>query len=246
MQIIPAIDLIKGNCVRLKQGVQGTQKIYSSDPAAQALTWQNSGASLLHVVNLDGAFGQAEANAHAITAILRHTAIPIELGGGIRSVQDAERWLNLGVARVIFGTVAVTHPKVIKEAVQAFGAERVVVGVDAKDDTVAIKGWVEQSQKTLLPFVHDLEQLGVSRIIYTDVSCDGESHGPNLGKLDILADVCSLNIVASGGFSKLEHFDQLCQLGRSQIEAAIVGTALYEGELDLSVLIERYERKGPC
>ncbi len=246
MQVIPAIDLMKGNCVRLKRGVQSTQKIYSSDPVAQACIWQNKGASLLHLVNLDGAFGEAEANAAAIAEIVKHLCIPVELGGGIRSLQDAEKWLTLGVRRVIMGTVAITNPQIIKQSIKQFGAEKVVVGVDAKDDKIAIKGWVEQSQQSLLPFVQALEQSGVRRIIYTDVDRDGEDRGPNLLKLDALADATSMHLIASGGFSKMEHFEKLQKLGKAQIEAAIVGTALYEENLDLSTLIDRYERKGAC
>jgi phosphoribosylformimino-5-aminoimidazole carboxamide ribotide isomerase len=242
LQVIPAIDLMNGQCVRLKQGLKNSKKIYSNDPIAMAQQWQKAGASLLHVVNLDGAFGQADENVRAITDILHHVTIPIELGGGIRSLEDAAKWLALGIARVIFGTIAVTHPSVIRQAIVQFGTDPVIVGVDAKEDKIAIKGWEEQSEKLLLPFVHELEVLGLQQIIYTDVARDGEANGPNLKKLEHLCRNSRLQIIASGGFSKTEHFSQLASLGLDNIKGAILGTALYEGNLDLSTLIESFER----
>ncbi|NLP11466.1 1-(5-phosphoribosyl)-5-((5-phosphoribosylamino)methylideneamino)imidazole-4-carboxamide isomerase, partial [bacterium] len=149
MRIIPAIDMMSGRCVRLKQGLRSSKKEYESQPLRAALRWQSAGASWLHVVNLDGAFGQADANAHALAQLLTGVNIPVQLGGGIRSLEDAARWLDLGVSRVILGTLAVADPVRVEQAVKRFGADRVAVGADAKDNRIAIQGWVEETDKQL-------------------------------------------------------------------------------------------------
>jgi phosphoribosylformimino-5-aminoimidazole carboxamide ribotide isomerase len=243
MLIIPAIDLINGECVRLKQGARSSKKVYHSNPPQVARNWEQSGASWIHVVNLDGAFGQANANVRAISNLVEQTQCHVELGGGVRSLQDIEKWLGLGVRRVILGTLAVTQPEIVSQALQSFGVESVVVGVDAKRDKIAIKGWEEESARELLPFIVELEQMGVARIIYTDISRDGEGEGPNLDKLSEVAAAVRMQVIASGGFSKWNHFQNLQQLGAANIEGAIVGTALYENELTLSDLIDTFERK---
>jgi len=242
VRILPAIDMMDGRCVRLKQGLASSKKEYESQPVRAALRWQSAGASWLHVVNLDGAFGQADANAHALTELLAAVNIPVQLGGGIRSLEDAARWLDLGVSRIILGTLAVADPGGVGQAVERFGADRVAVGADAKENRVAIKGWVEESEKQLLPFVAEMEALGVRHIIYTDISRDGGDTGPDLAGFAALCAQSSLNLIASGGFSKMEHFEQLEKLKCANLEGVIVGTALYEGLLDLATLIGRFER----
>ncbi len=242
MRILPAIDMMGGRCVRLKQGLAASKKEYESQPLRAALRWQTAGASWLHIVNLDGAFGQADANAHALAILLAGVNIPVQLGGGIRSLEDAARWLDMGVSRVILGTLAVDDPAGVEQAVKRFGADRVAVGADVKENRVAIKGWVEQSEKQLLPFVTEMESLGVRHIIYTDISRDGEEAGPNLAGFAALGAQVNLDLIASGGFSKLEHFEQLEKLNCANLEGVIVGTALYEGQLDLTELISRFER----
>jgi phosphoribosylformimino-5-aminoimidazole carboxamide ribotide isomerase len=243
MLVIPAIDLINGECVRLKQGARSSKKVYHDNPPEVARNWERAGASWIHVVNLDGAFGQADANVRAISGIVETTACNIELGGGVRSLQDIEKWLGIGVRRVILGTVAVLQPEMVTQALSSFGAESIVVGVDAKKEKIAIKGWEEESASELLPFISELERMGVKRIIYTDISRDGEGEGPNLERLADVAAAVRMQVIASGGFSKWSHFEALQQRSAANIEGAIVGTALYENELTLSDLIDTFERK---
>ncbi len=241
MLILPAIDLLNGHAVRLKQGMESTAKTYSAEPEKVASTWQTSGAEIIHVVNLDGAFGREQTNIKAIEKIISAVTIPIELGGGIRSVDQARLWLDLGVHRVIFGTAALTEPEIVAEAVTEFGAEKVVVGIDGRSDKVAIRGWEEQTETSVLSLALKMKETGVTRIIYTDVHRDGELVGPNFKSTDELARKADLRIIASGGFSTLEHFQRLDKLGNPNIEGAIVGTALYEGTLLLQDLTSRFK-----
>ena len=239
MIIFPAIDLLDGKCVRLKQGAEQTAKIYHDDPAEMAARWQNLGAEFIHVVNLDGAFGRAKKNADAIRAILHAVQIPIQLGGGIRSVDDAERWLRTGVERVIFGTAAVKAPEDVYESIARFGAKKIVVGIDARSDKVAIEGWENQTDIDIFAFAEKMKANGVERIVYTDVRRDGELSGPNVDRTIELAEQTQLHVIASGGFSAIDHVLDLAGRKSAFIEGAIIGTALYEGKIDLSELIER-------
>ncbi|MDZ7723360.1 MAG: HisA/HisF-related TIM barrel protein [candidate division KSB1 bacterium] len=145
MQILPAIDLLGGKCVRLKQGAEKTAKVYNEDPVQQARLWEEQGGEVLHIVNLDGAFGRAAENVQAIESIVNAVTCPVELGGGIRNMQDIERWLELGVTRVILGTVAITDPEIVDSAVRTYGAEKIIVGLDGRDNKVAIEGWEKQT-----------------------------------------------------------------------------------------------------
>ena len=245
MLILPAIDLLNGNAVRLKQGVEGTAKIYSTHPPEMAEKWRRAGAEYIHIVNLDGAFGRSERNVQVIRDIVDQVDIPIELGGGIRTVDDAQRWIDAGVDRVIFGTIAVTHPKVIGDSIAALGADRVVIGIDARHDKVAIKGWREETDMSLLDLAHNMKAIGVKRIVYTDVQRDGELIGPNISRTGELASELEVLIIASGGFSHYDHFKDLQSLDNSWIEGVIVGTALYEGVLELPTLIRLVKPPTP-
>jgi len=238
--ILPAIDLLQGRCVRLRQGREDSAHVYSDDPAAQALLWQQQGSAMLHLVNLDGAFGRAGKNIQIIKDILAAITIPVELGGGIRSLEDASQWLNLGVARVIFGTVAVTDPDIIARAIRTLGAAKVVVGIDARADKVAIAGWEQQTDTDVYIFARRMKDLGVERIIYTDVRRDGELSGPNIESTVALANHTQIQVIASGGFSRLEDFSALLNTNCKYIEGAIVGKALYENQLDLVELNELF------
>jgi len=235
MLIIPAIDLMDGRCVRLKQGARATRKVYADDPAAVAAQWEEEGAAWIHVVDLDGAFGSTGANGRAIAAILRRTSCAVELGGGIRTLEQIEAWLELGVARVILGTAAATRPELPGEAVRRFGAGRIVAGVDARGE--------EESAWELAAFIAALEEAGLERIIYTDIARDGEGSGPNLLRLEAIARATGMGIIASGGFSRPEHLAALASLPLTNIEGAIVGTALYEKELILADLIRTYTQR---
>lgn len=240
MLILPAIDLLNGEAVRLKQGKEDTAKSYNHDPASAARDWRQAGAEMIHVVNLDGAFGRAHKNSNAIKEIVRAVDIPVELGGGIRSVDDAMQWLDIGVQRVIFGTMALTHPHIIDQAIRRFGAEKVVVGIDGRKGKVAIRGWEEQTETSVLDLALQMKTIGVQHIIYTDVTRDGELAGPDFESTDSLARQADMKVIASGGFSTMEHFAQLQSLGNTNISGAIVGTAIYEGKIDLRELTTRY------
>lgn len=241
MHIFPAIDLLDGRCVRLKQGIEQTKKVYSSLPATVAIKWQGMGSRFIHVVNLDGAFGRARKNVQAIEDILSAVNIRIELGGGIRSYEDAASWLDLGVHRIIFGTVAATEPRVVAETVKKFGSDRVLAGIDARNGKVAIRGWLEQTDKDAVELALEMKSLGVKRIVYTDVMRDGELAGPNIEAVLRLAERTGMGLIASGGFSELQHFRDLADAKNPSIEGVIVGTALYENRLDLTTLIESFE-----
>jgi phosphoribosylformimino-5-aminoimidazole carboxamide ribotide isomerase len=243
MLILPAIDLLNGNAVRLKQGVENTAKIYSNDPQEMALKWAQLDAEIIHVVNLDGAFGRENKNTDAIRKIVDAVEIPIELGGGIRSLEEAGKWLELGVHRVILGTIALTDPKIVEKAVSEFGAEKVVIGIDGRKDKVAIRGWEEQTETTVLNLALKMKEMGATRIIYTDVFRDGELVGPNFESTDELAKDADMKVIASGGFSTVEHFEQLQSMANPNIEGAIVGTAIYEGKIELKELTTKFRSK---
>ena len=230
MNIIPAIDLRGGCCVRLFQGDYSKETIYGENPVEQALKWQEAGADIIHLVDLDGAKAGHIVNKEAIKNICSAVSIPCELGGGIRSIEDAKQAFELGVSRVILGTVACEDPSVAEEFIKQFGTEKVVVGIDAKDGKVAIRGWVETSTVDAFALAQNLYLLGVSRIIYTDIATDGALSGPNLVSVQKL---CSLvpdcKIIASGGVSAAEDILHLKQLNMANLEGVIVGKALYDG-----------------
>ncbi len=240
MLIFPAIDLLDGKCVRLKQGKEKTAKVYHDNPAVIAQQWQDQGAGYIHVVNLDGAFGRAQKNIRAIEQIVNTVNIPIQLGGGIRSVDDARQWLDVGVSRVIFGTVAITEPEVIRNAVKLFGSDKVVVGIDAREDKVAIHGWETQTEKTTFQLALEMKEMGVRHLVYTDIKRDGELIGPNIDNTVALAEETQLNVIASGGFSRIEDLRALANARCEYIEGAIIGTALYENQLSLPELVKEF------
>ena len=236
MIIYPAIDLLDGRCVRLKEGMEDTAKKYSDKPSLMAEHWQGLGAEYLHLVNLDGAFGRARKNSEVIAGILKAISIPVQLGGGIRSLDDAARWLDLGVSRVIFGTVAVKQPEIIGQAVDQFGPERVVVGIDARDNKVAVDGWETRTERDVLDLAREMQELGAIRVVYTDVNRDGRMTGPNIENTVNLAERTGMQVIASGGFANYEHFKALLAAAGPNIDGAIVGTALYEKTVELPEL----------
>ncbi len=241
MLIIPAIDLIDGNCVRLTQGREDTVRQYDADPVAVAQRFHAAGARWIHVVDLEGAFGRDSKNREVIPRLVRNATPFIEVGGGIRCLKAIRWWLeDVGVARVILGTVAITQPELVEHAVQQFGADRIVVGIDARNNKVATHGWVRESNRSSLDLVLEMKARGVKRIIYTDVSRDGELNGPNIEDTVTLARESGLAVIASGGFSRESHFADL----DDRVEGAIVGKALYEGHLDLSLLIETFQSES--
>ncbi|MBW2452122.1 MAG: 1-(5-phosphoribosyl)-5-[(5-phosphoribosylamino)methylideneamino]imidazole-4-carboxamide isomerase [Deltaproteobacteria bacterium] len=232
MIVIPAIDLKDGKCVRLEQGLMERDTVYSDDPAAMALHWQSEGGELLHLVDLDGAFAGKPKNQDAIKAIVDTISIPLELGGGIRDLQTIEAYLDLGVGRVILGTVAKEQPSLVAEACRAFPG-RIVVGIDAKEGLVAVRGWAEVTEKKATELAQEMEAFGVAAIIYTDIARDGMMQGPNLEATKALAEAISIPVIASGGVSRLEDIHNLLAIESSGIEGVITGKAIYSGALNL-------------
>lgn len=237
MIIFPAIDLRGGKCVRLIQGDFDKETVYSDDPQATALKWQSMGAKFLHVVDLDGARAGSPKNLDAIKKILDAVTIPIEVGGGIRTLEDAARLLSLGVRRVILGSVAVENPALVAEAVQRFG-DKVVVGIDARNGFVAVHGWEKSSSVKVGDLAKQIVAAGVKTIIYTDISKDGMLSGVNAAVFTELAQKSGAQIVASGGVKSIEDIRALKAAG---VSGVIVGKAIYTSSLDLKSAIELAE-----
>lgn len=233
MLILPAIDLRNGKCVRLIQGKADDETIFSDDPVATALKWENKGAKFLHVVDLDGAFSGSSQNLEIIEKIANSLSIPIEMGGGIRDVSSVGRAFNAGVHRVILGTSALKNPDFAKEMCNLYG-DRIAVGIDAKDGMVAIKGWTEVGEKTAIDFAIEMKEYGVKTIIYTDIKRDGMLTGPNLEATKNLAiAVSGVNIITSGGMSSLEDIKNLKEIEHYGVAGVIIGKAIYTGDIKL-------------
>ncbi len=234
MLIIPAIDLKDGQVVRLKKGDFNTVQQVADDPAATAKAFYQAGARYLHVVDLDGAKDGLRKNGD-IVKTLTQLGLKTELGGGIRSMKDLEEVFALGVWRAIIGSAAVSDPDFVKAALETYGPERIVVGVDAKDGLVRVAGWVEESTVNYLDFAKEMEELGVQNLIFTDIDTDGMLSGPSFARLQFLRDQTSCSIIAAGGVSCNADIQALKRMG---IEAVIVGKSWYAGALDLAQAIE--------
>lgn len=241
MIIFPAIDLRNGQCVRLLHGDPDQQTNYSDDPGWVAEQFAEAGAEWLHVVNLDGAFGDTSGSAtnlEAIQAILDQVSIPIQLGGGIRTIEDIERLLNLGITRVILGTMAVERPRQILDIIARFGAEQIVIGIDARYGKVASHGWRKTSNLTATALGQQMQSLGVTRIVYTDISRDGALTGINVKGSKELAQETGLKVIISGGAATMDDVHQAHANAGTDIEGLIIGRALYTKAIDLTEAIE--------
>jgi phosphoribosylformimino-5-aminoimidazole carboxamide ribotide isomerase len=241
MIIYPAIDLRKGRCVRLVQGDPRAETIVSDDPAGTARHWATLGAEWLHVVNLDGAFGDevtAAKNVAAVRAILEAIEVPIQFGGGLRGLADLEAALSLGVARAIIGTAAITDPSLVRKALSRFGPEQVALAIDARDGRVATHGWQQLSGVTAADLARDMKALGVRRVIYTDITRDGTLTGINAPACAALAAQSGLAVIASGGVASLEDVYRVKQVEPAGVEGLIIGKALYAGGVDLAQALE--------
>lgn len=228
MEVIPAIDLKDGCCVRLVRGDYEQKTVYSREPQEMAKYWQKQGAKTLHLVDLDGAKDGKPVNLEIIKEITALLDIPVQLGGGIRSLETIDYYLQSGIHRVILGTIALEKPEVVREAVEKYGPEKIVVGVDARDGKVAVKGWLEDSQKTVEELIAEMKELGVRIFIYTDISKDGTLTGPDLEGLKKYNAIEGIELIASGGVSSYEDLLELRKIG---IGSVIVGKALYTGDL---------------
>lgn len=237
MILLPAIDLYEKKVVRLTRGDYAQMTVYNDDPVAQATSFQEAGAQWLHTVDLEGAKDGSTPNYSVIEAICKETSLKVEIGGGIRSLDTIQKYLDAGVERVILGTKAVTDPAFLEESLDKFGSH-IAVGVDIKDGKIAIKGWLETAQDSVEDFFTKLCKLGVSTVICTDVSKDGMLAGTNVDLYRQLSQQFSLDLIASGGVSSLEDLARLKELG---LYGAILGKALYTGALDLKAALKEME-----
>ncbi len=234
LTLYPAIDLKDGQCVRLRRGEMADATIYSSNPGAQAQAWQDAGCHWLHVVDLNGAFAGRSMNGPAVDAILAAARVPVQLGGGIRTMASIESWIHAGVARVILGSAAVENPTLVRDACRAFPG-KIAVGIDAKNGLVATQGWAEEVDMTALELALQFEDAGVVAIIYTDIGRDGMMTGLNLDQVIALAGSVQVPIIASGGVGKLEDLAALKQRVQGMdgtVEGVIIGRALYDGRIE--------------
>ena len=236
MIIFPAIDLKEGKCVRLFKGDMAKATIFNDSPGAQAKEFAENGFKFLHIVDLDGAIAGKGANEESVKEILANINIPAQLGGGIRTLEQIEKWLDLGISRVILGTVAAKNPQLVKEACKKFPG-KIVVGIDSKNGFVATEGWVETSEISTLELAKKFEGCGVSAIIYTDISKDGTLEGPDFEGTQSLAQNLSIPVIASGGISCLEDVLKLKEMEQDGICGAIVGRAIYDKKIMMKDLV---------
>ncbi|NLM53071.1 MAG: 1-(5-phosphoribosyl)-5-[(5-phosphoribosylamino)methylideneamino]imidazole-4-carboxamide isomerase [Firmicutes bacterium] len=232
MQIIPAVDIRGGKCVRLVHGDLNRETVYEQDPVAAACRWEAEGATRLHLVDLDGAFDGKMKNAAVIEKIVHTVKIPVQVGGGIRTIETAENLLQLGVSYIILGTVAVTEPKMVATLCERYPG-RIIVGIDARDGRVAIKGWVQEAEFKAIELAQQMAKLGIEEIVYTDIKKDGTLKGPNIQALQEMATSTTVKIIASGGVSSLEDLRALLALQSLGVSGVIIGQALYTGRIQL-------------
>lgn len=243
MQIIPAIDLKGGRCVRLSQGQKDQSKIYSDDAVAVAQGFAEAGAELLHIVDLDGAFSESESlNRSIVKQVVERVEVPIQFGGGLRTIADVEALIELGLTRVVLGTLATESAEVLKQLVDRFGS-KICVGIDARNGVVMVNGWQAASSMSTLDFAVAVARLGVERIIYTDIERDGMLSGPNIEQTVAVARQAGVYVTASGGVSRLDDIQKLRDAGEPLVDSVIVGRALYEKRFTLEEALRAADRK---
>jgi phosphoribosylformimino-5-aminoimidazole carboxamide ribotide isomerase len=241
--LFPAIDLKEGIAVRLEQGDMARATVFHRDPAAQAHAFEQQGFEYLHVVDLDGAFAGKPMNAAAVDRILETVSIPVQLGGGVRDTATVENWLDKGIARVIIGTAAVRDPPFVRQAARDYPG-RIAVGLDARHGKVAVKGWAETSQLSVLEIARRFEDAGVSAIVYTDIVRDGMLQGLNLDATVALANAVTIPVIASGGLASIEDIKALLAPRARKLAGAIAGRALYDGRLDAAEALKLIRAAG--
>jgi phosphoribosylformimino-5-aminoimidazole carboxamide ribotide isomerase len=247
-ELIPAVDLKGGKCVRLQEGIASKATEYSNDPVAMALYWESQGATRLHLVDLDGAFSGKAAHLEIAKAIFNSLKIPVQFGGGLRTLEQVETILNLGAKRAILGTVAVDNPGIVEEAVRRYNSA-IVVGIDARDGKVALRGWVDQTVLTGVELARRMQEAGVERVIYTDVSRDGMLRGVNVEETENLSLEAGIRVIASGGVSITADVRALWEKRACGIEGVILGRALYDKKVDFAGLkneMSSWEHRRPA
>ena len=246
MLIIPAIDLSNGCCVRLTQGLKNSAKVYDNDPVRMAHSFEADGAAMLHIVDLDGAFAESNSrNRAALQEIIREINIPIQFGGGLRSLDQVKEVIDLGVSRVVIGTLAVEAPELLSQMLELFGPKHIAVGIDAKEGEVMMHGWETKAAISAVDLARNVVSMGVERIIYTDVQRDGMLTGPNINQTCLIAGI-GVKVTASGGISSLDDLQNLRVASRCGIDSVIVGKALYERRFTLmeALSVERLSPNG--
>lgn len=240
MIVIPAIDIRGGQCVRLHQGDYARETVYGADPVEMALRWEAEGAQRLHVVDLDGARDGVGANRETVARIAQAVRIPVQTGGGLRSVEAIGWMLEHGIERCVVGTTAALDRSLAEALFREFG-DAVILGLDARDGRVAVKGWRETLDLEAVPFALDMVTLGAKRIIYTDIACDGTLEGPNIGAMAAMARAARVPVIASGGVSRAEDVAALAALPPPGVEGVITGRALYAGTMTLAEAMKAAE-----
>jgi len=238
VRIIPAVDIKAGQCVRLVQGQADQETIYSDDPVAMACHWDEEGAQLIHVVDLDGAFDGQPVNAEIIKNIIYNSTVDIQIGGGIRTMDTISAYFDAGAYRIILGTIAQQQPEFVAQACKKYPG-KILVGIDARDGKVAIKGWREVSDQSAADLAQSLESVGVAGFIFTDISKDGMMQGPNLEQIKEFARATTPPVIASGGVSRLEDVVNLLALESEGVEGMIIGKALYDKNLTYREILKK-------
>ena len=241
MEVIPSIDLKGGRCVRLYQGDYAKETVFSDDPLGTAQRWESLGAPRLHLVDLDGAASGEPRHLSVVARIAATLRIPVQVGGGIRRMETIEQYVKAGIKRVVLGTAAVENPRLVKEACLTFG-EAIVLGVDARDGFVAVRGWQDKTSALAADLIQQMEALGARRFIYTDIARDGTLTEPNFQAIAELMTKARSPIIASGGVTSIDHLKRLSQLG---VEGAIIGRALYTGDIRLDKALTALEDEAP-
>jgi phosphoribosylformimino-5-aminoimidazole carboxamide ribotide isomerase len=229
MFIIPAVDIKNGKCVQLVQGKPGTEQVVIENPEIVAQDWENKGASILHIINLDGAFGNKSKNLEVVEKILDTVSIPVQLGGGIRTVQDAMDLLDIGIEKVILGTMAVENPETVEELSNKYGSNRILVALDSKDSKVVIKGWMEKTEKNASELGVSLQKKGAGGILFTNVDVEGMMSGFDMDPLLELLNAVDIPVIYSGGVTSITDIENL---SKTKTFGVVIGSALYKGKID--------------
>jgi phosphoribosylformimino-5-aminoimidazole carboxamide ribotide isomerase len=243
MIIIPAIDIKGGRCVRLFQGKMEQETVYSDDPISVAKRWESEGAEFLHLVDLDGAVNGMPKNKEIIGNIIKSVKIPVEVGGGIRNIESIKEYISIGANRVVIGTVACENPEFVHEACKIF-PDKIMVGIDAKNGNVAVRGWEDVTETSASQLAKRFEGMGVSGIIYTDISRDGTLSGPNIEAIKSFTSAINIPVIASGGVSNINDIKNIMKLKKHGVTGVIVGKAIYSGTVNLREAIELCSREG--